>query len=202
MFMTMLGTDMHNAKMHSHGLNRHKAVPVETVVTSFLEICKMLAPTHIRKWFAEGNYRSALQLKAMLSALSSMEKSYDAKFEKILGPINTVFRDRPRDILARFDVKKENVGESQDNIIKLHYLQKHYPDLSLLVQASPGFCCASIVTEAMAREIERKLGIPILSITYDGTGGQKNESLIPYLVFSRKKDKVSQANLAKTEILR
>ena len=39
--------------------------------------------------------------------------------------------------------------------------------------------------EAMAGEIERKTGVPIVSITYDGTGGNKNDAIIPYLKFPR-----------------
>ena len=38
----------------------------------------------------------------------------------------------------------------------------------------------------MAKEIENKTGVPVVSITYDGTGGNKNESIIPYLKFPRK----------------
>ena len=36
--------------------------------------------------------------------------------------------------------------------------------------------------KAMAKEIERKTGVPIVSITYDGTATNKNEALIPYLI--------------------
>jgi hypothetical protein len=40
----------------------------------------------------------------------------------------------------------------------------------------------------MAKEIENKTGVPVVSITYDGTGGNKNEAIIPYLKFPRKMD--------------
>ena len=63
---------------------------------------------------------------------------------------------------------------------------KHYPDISLFVQTSPAFCCPSLVTEAMAREIERNTGVPIVSITYDGTQSHKNDVIIPYLKYPRK----------------
>jgi len=33
----------------------------------------------------------------------------------------------------------------------------------------------------MAKKIERKTGVPILSITYDGTTAKKNAVVIPYL---------------------
>jgi hypothetical protein len=37
----------------------------------------------------------------------------------------------------------------------------------------------------MARKIEKKTSIPIVSITYDGTGGIKNDVIIPYLNYPR-----------------
>ncbi len=58
-----------------------------------------------------------------------------------------------------------------DNILKIYYIKKHYPNVALFVQTSPAFCCPSLITEAMAKEIEKKTGTPVVSITYDGTGG-------------------------------
>ena len=60
-------------------------------------------------------------------------------------------------------------------MLKIFYAVKHHPDISLFVQTSPAFCCPSLVTEAMAREIEQRIGIPIVSITYDGSKGHKND---------------------------
>ena len=60
-----------------------------------------------------------------------------------------------------------------------------YSDIELFVQTSPGFCCPSLVTEAMARDIERATGVPVVSITYDGTGKPMNEALVPYLSLPR-----------------
>jgi hypothetical protein len=39
----------------------------------------------------------------------------------------------------------------------------------------------------MAREIESKSGVPMVSVTYDGTGGAKNEVILPYLEYPRAK---------------
>jgi hypothetical protein len=76
-----------------------------------------------------------------------------------------------------------------ENILKIFYIKRYYPDVSLFVQTSPAFCCPSLITEAMAKEIENKTGVPVVSITYDGTGGNKNEAIIPYLKFPRKRDR-------------
>jgi hypothetical protein len=72
-----------------------------------------------------------------------------------------------------------------DNILKIHYLKKYHPDVSLLIQASPALCCASLITEAMKAKIEKQTGIPVVSVTYDGTGGFKNDIIVPYLKYSR-----------------
>ena len=43
-----------------------------------------------------------------------------------------------------------------------------------------------MITEAMARAIERQTGVPVVSITYDGAGGSKNDVIIPYLQYPRR----------------
>jgi hypothetical protein len=95
------------------------------------------------------------------------------------------FDDPPEAILARYGVRIEHTGESMDNLLKVHYIKKHHPDVTLFVQASPAFCCPSLVTEAMARRIEAVTGVPVVPITYDGTGGNKNDGIIPYLAYPR-----------------
>jgi hypothetical protein len=68
-----------------------------------------------------------------------------------------------------------------DNILKIHYIISEHPDLKLLVQANPAFCCPGLITESMAHRIEAKLNVPIVSITYDISGGNKNKVIIPFL---------------------
>ena len=58
---------------------------------------------------------------------------------------------------------------------------ENYPDISLFVQANPAFCCPSLVTEAMTSEITSITGVPVVTITYDGTNDYKNDVIIPYL---------------------
>jgi hypothetical protein len=66
--------------------------------------------------------------------------------------------------------------------------------LALLVQASPAFCCPALVTEAMAHRIEQVTGVPVVSITYDGIGGSKNEVIVPCLKYPRVRPAVEKAN--------
>jgi hypothetical protein len=37
----------------------------------------------------------------------------------------------------------------------------------------------------MKAKIEQQTGIPVVSVTYDGTGGSKNDIIVPYLKYSR-----------------
>ena len=83
--------------------------------------------------------------------------------------------------LARFSIDPYHSGESYENILKIFYILENYPDISLFIQTNPAFCCPAMVTEAMAREIRRITGIPVLTVTYDGTSGNKNDAVISYL---------------------
>jgi hypothetical protein len=37
----------------------------------------------------------------------------------------------------------------------------------------------------MARRIEQVTGVPMVSVTYDGTGGSCNDAVVPYLKYPR-----------------
>jgi predicted CoA-substrate-specific enzyme activase len=157
----------------------------EAVTTPYNEYAKMIAGSYFRKWFNEGKYLDFLTGKALLAAMSIMEKSFTKILGRILDGGDQSYNDEPAEILAKYNISIENTGESMDNILKIHYIMKHNPDVSLLVQASPALCCASLITEAMKTRIEHLTGVPVVSITYDGTGGCKNEIIAPYLKYPR-----------------
>jgi len=153
----------------------------EAVTTPYTDYIKMVAGQYLRKWFIEGDYLSVLSSKAMMALLTRKEEIYYRYFQKILNEPVAVYDESPAKILSAYNLRVENTGESMDNILKIHYIKKHHPDIALFVQTSPAFCCPSLVTEAMASQIEEHTQTPMVSITYDGTGGNKNESIIPYL---------------------
>jgi hypothetical protein len=136
------------------------------------------------KWFLEGQYLSVLSTSALMAALSWYEKKYYRYFQKVLREREPDFDISPQGVLSEYGVRTEHTGESMDNLLKVFYIKRHYPDVALFVQASPAFCCPALVTEAMATEIEQRTGVPVLSLTYDGTGGIKNSSLLPYLEYA------------------
>ena len=143
----------------------------------------MTADTYFHRWAKEMKFGRLLQLKPIMGALKTMERWYYRHFERVLEEPALQFDAKPEEILRKFGVRLENEGESQDNLLKTWYISRQYPDLSLFVQLNPGFCCAGLVTEAMGRRIRNVTGVPVLSITYDGTGGMKNDAILPYLKY-------------------
>jgi predicted CoA-substrate-specific enzyme activase len=157
----------------------------EVVTTPYSSYVKMISRPYLRKWFVEGQYLFALSSKALLTEMIRREKPYVRLFNQILNEPEARYDNPPEEILAAFNLRIENTGESMDNLLKIHYLLKYHPEISLFVQTSPAFCCPGLITEAMAGVIEKKTGVPMVSITYDGTGGNKNDVVIPYLTYPR-----------------
>jgi predicted CoA-substrate-specific enzyme activase len=157
----------------------------EVITTPYSDYLKMISRPYLRKWLIEGHYLSVLSSQALMTTLKMKEKIYSKYFESILNEPEPDYNDSAKDILSQYNMRIENTGESMDNILKIHYIKKHYPDVALFVQTSPAFCCPALVTEAMAQQIEHKTNTPIISITYDGTGGNKNDVIIPYLMNPR-----------------
>ena len=156
----------------------------EVITTPFSSFLKMISGQYFRKWFIEGQYLNVLSTKTFFATATMLEKTYYKYFERVLKEPDPEYDESPEKILSEYNIRVENTGESMDNILKIYYIKKHYPDVALFVQTSPAFCCPSLITEGMAKEIEKKTGTPVVSITYDGTGGSKNDIIIPYLRYS------------------
>ncbi|MFH0729080.1 MAG: acyl-CoA dehydratase activase [Pseudomonadota bacterium] len=165
-----------------HFIESHGA---EVITVPYSEYLKLIAGTYHRKWFMEGHYLDVFYSSVFMASVIMMEKAYYRMFERVLKEPIPAYDESPEKILSKFNIRIENTGESMDNILKIYYIKKLYPDVSLFVQTSPSFCCPGMVTEAMSREIEKTTGVPVATITYDGTGGNKNEIIIPYLTYPR-----------------
>jgi predicted CoA-substrate-specific enzyme activase len=154
----------------------------EVLTTPFSDIVRITAEPYFAKWRREGNYHDWTFGKAVSAAVTMMEKIYRPLFERVLGPLPLArLPGNPEKILARYGVDLYHTGESFDNLLKVHYLLSCYPSIRLFVQTNPAFCCPSLVTEGMAKEIERQTGVPIVTLTYDGTTANKNDQIVPYL---------------------
>ena len=160
----------------------------EVITTPYSSFAKMVTKPYTRKWLVEGHYFGVLSTRALTAILARIDKKYYRYFNRILQEPEPLYDADPKEILSQYGVRIENSGESMENLLKIFYLIKSYPDIALFIQTSPAFYCPSLIIEAMADEIEKKTGIPIVSVTYDGTGGNKNEAITPYLRFPRKSD--------------
>jgi predicted nucleotide-binding protein (sugar kinase/HSP70/actin superfamily) len=154
----------------------------EVITTPYTEYMKLISGAYIRKWFREGKYGQAAASRALLSLAKTLERKHIREFRRVLRlERRPVRRMAPGDVLGLYRVTDRHSGESFDNLLKVHRLIEDHPDIALFVQMSPAFCCPSLVTEAMSREIERNTGVPVVTITYDGTLSPKNGPVIPHL---------------------
>ncbi len=160
----------------------------EAITMPYSEYMKMVTKPYLRKWLIEGQYLTVLTTKLFTLGLKQQESAYFRAFARILKEPEPTYPEPAESILAQYNLRLEHAGESMDNVLKVHYLTLHHPDIALLAQTSPAFCCPALITEAMARRIEARTGVPMVSITYDGTGGNKNEVLVPYLKFAQSSD--------------
>jgi predicted nucleotide-binding protein (sugar kinase/HSP70/actin superfamily) len=157
----------------------------EVVTTPYSEYMKLVAGSYFRKWMREGKIVDVVVSSSLLATAQRLERRFANEFARVLGPEPTLELGQPiPDVLAPFGVTERHTGETLDNLIKVAALLRHEPDLSLIVQANPAYCCPSMVTEAMAARIEQRTGVPVVTVTYDGSPSSRNDIVIPYLAFA------------------
>ena len=159
----------------------------EVITTPYSDYMKIIADPYIRKWVREGLYAGAATAKMLQLTVPLFEKKYTDIFNEVIQDPPYGEADGYAEVLAGLRVSVEHTGESMDNILKIFSLLRTYPDISLFVQTNPSYCCPALVTEAMAGELERITGVPVVTIEYDGTGGPRNDDIIPYLKYLRKR---------------
>lgn len=158
----------------------------EVVSTPYSEYLRIVADATFKKWAKERRYLLLARFRTLLALVKAAERRLLSPYRDYLGP-TCFYRDRrPQATLASYNVRLEHHGESFDNLLKIAHLVKEHPDLCLFVQTNPAFCCPSLVTEAMAPKIEELTGVPVVTVTYDGTGSFKNDRIVPYLAEARR----------------
>ncbi|MBI5219819.1 MAG: CoA activase [Bacteroidia bacterium] len=153
----------------------------EVIATPYNEYVKIIQNNVIRRAVGHGEYLEPALYKIVLAATKLVEEKYYKPFKKYLGPAPEIHSGKLEKHLEKFHINFLHSGESYDNILKIFYLLENHPDISLFVQTNPAFCCPSLVTEAMTQEIRRLTGVPVVTITYDGTGEYRNNAFVPYL---------------------
>jgi predicted nucleotide-binding protein (sugar kinase/HSP70/actin superfamily) len=174
----------------------------EVITTPLSDLSQMLANAYVRRWLMQGHFKEAFTSKGVMMLAGSIEKNYYKHFNEILQETVANNSVDLKFIMETFHVILEHAGESMDNLIAIFSLLEQYPDISLFVQTSPAFCCAGLITEAMSDQIESITGVPIVSITYDGTEKKQNDKLIPYIKLLPPKTLCVKNNYQKTSSLK
>ncbi len=164
----------------------------EVLTTPYSDLVRIVAAPYIRKWFRHGLYQDAAIAAALKRLIPVVEGKYMKYFLPHFDPgIDAPERD-PEEVVRLFGMSHDHTGESMENLIKIFHLVDRYSDIALMVQTNPAYCCPSLVTEAMAARIEELTGVPVVTIEYDGTGSSKNNDVIPFLKYPRKRERGGQ----------
>ena len=161
----------------------------EAVITPYHDYTKITIENMFRRAHARGQHLETSINRALLNVVKFMDERYYKSFQGHLGAPPLI---RPRELekhLKSFNIDPYHGGESYDNILKIFYLKENYPGLSLFVQTNPSYCCPALVTEAMTRRIKELTGLPIVTLTYDGTSDRMNEAIVPYIQSALQKEK-------------
>ena len=153
----------------------------EALVTPYHDYTKITISNMFRRAYQRGAYVETSVNKILLNVVKYMDERYYKPFARFLGPAPVI---RPRELerkLESFNISLLHGGESYDNILKIFYIMENYPQVAVFVQTNPSFCCPALVTEAMTRRIREMTGVPIVTLTYDGTSDRMNDAIVPYI---------------------
>jgi len=159
----------------------------EVITTPYSEFIKIVINTITKRFFKRGRYSEYVKMKFLKSLIPLVEDKYRQTLAGYNGEAKGLTSDEIDDWLSKFGMNIMHRGESLENLLKIYALMKQHPDLDLFIQTNPSYCCPSLVTEAMASKIEELTGVPVVTIEYDGTTGNKNDKVIPYLKYRKKK---------------
>ena len=153
----------------------------EVVTVPFTYVVRLILDRDGRYLRENGRYLSVVGNKLLAEVLETTERRFYHVARNILQEDFPTFDDAIFDYLKKYHVSLSHGGETAQNILKIFSLLHHYPRIALFIHVNPLFCCPALVSEALFKTIENDIGIPIVSLMYDGTTGQRNESLAPYL---------------------
>lgn len=153
----------------------------EVVAVPFNYVLRLLADKHTHYLWGDGRYITLIRDKLLVEVLEKFEKRFYQIAQEVLGEEFPTFDDSILSHLKKYNLSLNHGGETSQNLLKIFSLLKHYPDIALFIHVNPIFCCPGLVSESLFKAVEKEIGIPIVSIVYDGTTTNKNELLAPYL---------------------
>lgn len=178
-----------NEVMNQDLIHDIEAAGGEVLITPYNDYAKIIVGAYFKKWVRELHVGEIIMYKSLLAAMQLLENRFQSYFSKYIGKALSSRNPQAEQELAQFNVRLSQDGESMENILKIFRIIHEHPDISLFVQTNPAFCCPSLITEAMAKDIEAITGIPVLTITYDGTRTSKNDIIVPYMKYMNGRSK-------------
>ncbi len=175
-----------NDVMNQDLIRRIEEAGGEAVTTPYSDYAKIIIGPNFGRLWRRREFMLLAKQRLVLAAVEQLERRYNREVEHYVGPTVDWRRTGLEEDLDQFGMVIEQEGESYENALKILHLISRYPDIALFVQTSPAFCCPSLVTEALSSAIEKIAGVPIVTVTYDGTGGDKNAVVVPYIKFPRR----------------
>ncbi len=183
--------DFYSRDNDTFNQNLDKAIEAaggEVVVTPYIDYLKATCDAFFERLLIERRFGAWAAFRSVLTAVAAAERSFYAKTGLDAKDSGGWTNEGSAKAMAAFGLRPEMAGECTDNALKILRIVREHPETALLVQANPAFCCPSIITEAMAGEIERVTGVPVVTITYDGTGTPRNDAIAPYLAFAAERE--------------
>ena len=159
----------------------------EALITPYHDYTKIMIENMFRRAYERGEFVETSVNRVLLNVVKFMDDRYYKSFSKYLGPAPVIKPKILEKRLADFNIDPFHGGESYDNILKIFYIMENYPEISLFAQTNPSFCCPALVTEAMTKKIRELTGVPIVTLTYDGTSDQMNDAIVPYIAKAAEK---------------
>jgi predicted CoA-substrate-specific enzyme activase len=153
----------------------------EAITTAYHDYAKITIENMFRRAHERGAHLETNVNRALLYVVKYMDERYYKHFQRHLGPQPIINPKSLEKKLKYFNIDPYHGGEAYDNILKIFFLKENYPEISLFAQTNPSYCCPALVTEAMTRRIKELTGIPIVTLTYDGTSDQMNDAIVPYI---------------------
>ena len=158
-----------------------EAYGAEVVTVPFTYVVRLLADRYTYGLYKTGRYVALLRDKLLIEVFEQLERRFYQIAREVLEEDLPVFDQSVFAPLGKYGLSLKHDGETTENIMKIYSLLTHYPDLAMFVHVNPIFCCPGLVSESLFRAVEKDIGIPIVSVVYDGTTARKNEVLAPYL---------------------
>ena len=155
----------------------------EVITTPYIDYIKATLDSMFKRMMIDRQYGEWAKFKAAVAVIAAVEKALSIRHHDAFGRPASWRNPGSLEKLRRLGIRPDHEGECFDNALKIFRILDENPDIAFFVQTNPAFCCPSIVTEAMARELEGMTGVPIVSIAYDGAGAARNDAIIPYLAF-------------------